>query len=1382
MAVTVAAAKTVSFKSPYTGATFQDLTSLIMGRDGYLSGGVTSDDGVTIEVEPVAIAQRGIIATTAVDAVGITVPTAAEPWFLLAAIPDDDPDSGISFSVTADLGVAANSVIVAFKSNGAWQNPVPVSIAGAAVSNADPGVEVGGGVRELMDASGVVTYVAAFRGGLVDPDGNRRSLPRSGANSARAFSLTPLAPSPIGNRNDRVLLRQRESFSPEIVYAMGSVATPTTVPAAIALASGAGVAHPSYFGRRGGTIGQQWWAWADGTNLKIQGGPAGTPFAATTLLTSGLAIAHTCLVGQRASDSAVILLYVDGADLRLVSFNPLTGVQVDAPVTLEGLSGQVSRPRAFLDGAEKLHIAFDHDEGVRQQVYYTRCQVAVGAGFGLADVSPRIINGVDTGSNDTWPDIAVDRRGVVTIAHVRGTGANEHGDVVVAVIDSSGITESQQTIFAAAGTGIDTGIATGLNTGAVATVMLSLRRPAVAITPHDEVNVFVLGLSAGTDVDYVLLHRPGFGETVGFDLINPLPRMETGFSLDALAAEAGELGEVHIAFKLTGAASAVKYRQVTFDTELLRDGRAPLAPLLSTDFVTGTDASAFADLRFVRGQLGELVASYMIDTTATTRRLPGLDQAGVTIHPRDVALGGWTVKSGSGTTLDGRDKEFELFSARPKRMNYPFLVGNEGDFQGYGSLHAAVAQANRLGGEVVIRPGQYPLSHQLRLLGGVSLNGEGATLILTGANSQGIVMGAGSYSADAVTVAGSIVSGSDVLISTIKSGDFVTLTSGKHRVLRALGYDTATSTYKLLVDPDGATPPASAFMTPLYADMALENLSISSLAATVDRALLVGPAIGVRLRNLRFDGDTNFLLDSMVSISSSENVLVDGLDMRQVVMSNTESVVSVVGCAKVTLRGIRLADGKGMITVGATAHDVVLEGCGGDNTDATKTVYNLTGTRTTPLYVVNCEGRFAGDGASIALVRTEVGSRLRAPEGIDAMSFEDGNTRASTIVDLGIKLSSAAHREFDGVSKDVITDAVNERVKVGGDTMTGPLVFAAGDERVLRSGDTMTGALTMGANILTNGTSRVLGASGVAANRYGLFANDVDILGTVLTPLSVNPAAAAASPLITLTADGSETVSLLNIIARSGLGSQFNVNALGIENHNYRSDRYDLTDYDVANTAGFFGDQYSGGGGTKSVDLDGVTDARLRFSVSNTSGAYVGARHKNIGQCRFPLAARSGFTVKFRIPTTLLSRVDWWGFCTSGEFDLGGSVNRGAVIVRDTAVDGTSLFFHYTQNDGPQTQRKQSLSFNPVADTWYYMTMVVLALAPSGVLFRIGTTANWQSGDTISSFNPLFDMEEDGGTLSNAEWQFTTGCATSAAVAKAMDIGWIQIFSLGDGY
>jgi len=1121
MTTTVTASKTVSFKSPYTGATFQRLTSLLLGQDGCLTAADVSDDLVDITVAVgTTICQRGIVATSTAAGM-LAVPTGAQPWYLLAAIPDDDPDSGLYLSVTADPVVAAGALVVATKSNNTWTAAPVLDIASGQVSAATPGIEQGADAIEVMDAGGLVTELTVHRGVVTGPDGHVLELARTGTNSAKALAVAPVRPSTLGNRNDHVVLRQFEGFAPELVHAMGGLVASDTTPSTTILASAIGLAGPSYHARRGGSLGQQWYAWGETTDLRIQGGPAGEAFAATTLLTSGT-ISATQLVGQRASDSAVLLLYVDGLNLRLVSFNPTTAAQIDAPVTLESLTGQISHVRAVLDRNELLHIVFEHDEGPRQQVYYARCGVVLGATFGALDVAAKVVEGADTGNNDTWPSLGVSRDGTVTIAHVRGTGSNEFGSaMIVTTLDATGALLATAPLFAASDVGIDSGA------GAVAAAMLNLRHTAVVITALDEVRIFTLGLSVATDVDYVLVHCPELVSALGFDLVNPVAQMEAGFSLATIAACAGELGEICLAVKLTGALNAVKYRLLTLDAGLLAQGLV-VAPLHELTFESYTETTGFVDLRIRPGQLGEVVVSYLRGLKIYATALAPLAQAEPTPHRQDVRLGTWTVPSAPSASIDGWGYEFEVFNARPKKLNYPFLVGNEGDYQGYGSLAAAAAVANRLGGQIVVRPGQHALTSELRLLGGVSLIGEGDAIILLSPKTttpHGLVLGNDwTYSAHAITVAGNVVSSVEAGFGLLRSGDQVDVgTSGKHTVMRALGYDTTSGTYKVLVEPNAAGSPVTAgFGTPRYAGIAVENLTFLVPGAAMHAALEVKTCTGARLKNLRFEGDT---LDAgigyaiMVGAYDSDDTLIDGCDFTQVTMGATDAAILVSGGENTAIRRTRFVDGKGMLKVLSTAQNVHLADCYGDGTDATKTLYDLVNTRTTPLFVSNCEGKFAGDATSLSLVHTEVGQRLRAPEALDALRFEDDNTRASTITDTSIKLTSVTHKEFDGTSKDVITDAVNERVKVGGDTMTGALTMGA---NIATNGATRdigaTGAATnrfnaflntvnMAASIVTDGTTRDIGATGAATNRFNTFLNTVNVLGQTTLQAALNMAA-----------------------------------------------------------------------------------------------------------------------------------------------------------------------------------------------------------------------------------------------------------------------------------
>ena len=1088
---TVAATKTISFKAPYTGASFQSLTGLLMGRDGYISGGETADDTVVVTVQPTVFLQRGLVVQSLVAATGIPVPTADEPWFLLASTPDDDPDSGAIFTATADLATAASSVIVAFKTNGTWTNSVGVNVATAGERDSEVGSEEDLGITDLRTLAGVVSSITAYKGLLVDPTGKRRTLRTPSTSSAASLTESPMRPNSLFDRNDHVVLRQLESFSPDLRTIIGGAIGPA--PAESLIESGASVDRPSHFAKRGGAIGEQWWAWGNGTDLKILGGPGGEGFAISVLLV-GTAITSTYVAGQRSSDDAVLVLYVDSADLRLVSFNATTGTLIDAAVTLEALPGQISHVRAVLDRNEMLHITFEHDE-VRQQVYYTRVRITTGAQFGTADVSPRIINGSDSGSNDTWPSIGVDRLGVVTVAHIRGAGTNEFGDLVVAAIDQNGDTVSQNVILASSDIGVDPGPTlspTGYpGVGASALAFTNVRRTSVVVTPHDEVYVFTIGLSTGTDPDFILVHSPSFQEDHGFELINVTPQLTTAnYGIVALDAAVGEAGEIYLCHKRSNTTSTrTRLIEHTFATPLLRDGKVP-APIWGEEqFVDVASVDTFEDLHVSKGSLGEFVVSYMIATTATIAQraplsdsvdvisgvysTPGLPQR----HPKDIYLGTWSVPKSASTTLDGHDPRLEVFSTRSKKMNYPILVGQKGDFQGFGSLAQAVERANRDGGgEIILRPGVHRTISGLSVGHGISIRGEGAASIIA-ESSTGLITFAGRPSFS-VTVAGNVLTdtGGSEDLAAARPGDMISLdTSGLHVVVRNLGPNPSTGLPRVVVEDGAAGVPVGTSAYVYASGARLENVTLISTTAAAQAVFQY--CHRPILRNVRVEGPTS----TAVIFTKCDEALIDGLDLTGVTNTDADRSLWIESSSGVVVRGVKFADGKGKFYIASTAEDLHVIGCSSDGADASKVIYEIGAGRTSPVFMSSCEGRISGVGADFAFLITNTGRRLRQPEGLGQLEFEDDNTRASTITDDGIKLSSAAHKQFDGVATDIITDAVNERLLTGGDTMTGDIV------------------MDLGANLYTSGASAdsAVGADGAAVDRFAIFANAIQAAGDI---------------------------------------------------------------------------------------------------------------------------------------------------------------------------------------------------------------------------------------------------------------------------------------------
>ncbi len=955
MAVKVAATKTVSGKLPYTGKTFQQLAQKLLGGDGYMSGGATSDVGGSVFVDPVTFAQRGIIASTTVTSGGIPVPTAAEPWFVLAAIPDDNPDSGVLFSVTADIAAAAAAVVVAFKTAGRWQTPVSTDIAGAGLRNSETGLETGWEVRPTIDGSGILTSVDVFKGLLVDVDGNRRRPPADATanNGSLAAALTPIRPHPTRVRTDHVVLRQRESYSPEIVQLIGATGTTTDVNPITLGTVTTPAGRAGYYAKRGGGLADQWWAWSDAITLKAQGGPAGEGFGAVTVLTAGATIRETWVVGQRFADSAVVLLYIEGAVLKMVSINPTTGAVVDAAVTIANTGGQISHMRALLDINETAHITFE-SVGATQQIYYMSCEIAA-ASFGTADVSVRIVAGSPTASNDTWPSIGITRRGIVTVAYIQGAGADEFGDLLVATIDQ-GITTDMKLIAASTDAAIDdstfvSGEVYG-GDGYVPTVLADVRRTAVVVDPYDEVYVLTLGEIAGPNVVYVLLHRDGFKEEHGADLLN-IATPIAGAAYDALAAVCGEQGEMIVATKDVSGGNVTELTWWTLNPRPLDDGRMGPPTLLrvGSDTIDGrVETSGFDDLHIAPGPTGGFVVNYVLDLDVLTADLPTLGNEILAPHPRDVHLGRWIVPPDTGTTVDASSPDFGIFNTRPKRMNFPFLVGEGGDWQGHNSLREAARWAQRLAAEIVIRPGTYTLEGPIAFNGRVRGEGQ-AVLIADSALPGEIIMGGGATAVTA-SVAGNLVTA--LVEADPGPGSLIDLNvSGRHTVLRNLG-PAVGGGIRILVADNDAGPPVGTVMSLFNGGVSIENLTMILLGgyATVIRAL---GCYQPTLRGLRIEGLGGVLLEKCIS------PLIDGMDLTKLTNATGQSGLRLIGGDGALIRNVKMADGFGRILIDNDCQNPHLVTCHTDGADPTQVAYEIAAGRTTLALFTGCSGLVLGN-------------------------------------------------------------------------------------------------------------------------------------------------------------------------------------------------------------------------------------------------------------------------------------------------------------------------------------------------------------------------------------------------------------------------------------
>ena len=1097
----VSAEKRVSFKSPYSGKTFQKITQDLLGRDGFVSGGASSDSGGVITVSPFRIVQRGIVAETTEDAT-LTSPAGAEPWFVVAAVPDDGLDSGVVVTVTKDLVQLQSAIVVAFKANGRWLNPVSVDIAGAAQSSnsGEVGIEGGFDVAPSIDGSRNVTGIRLGSGSVVDSESNRRRiLPQEGeANLISEF--TPVRPHETKDRIDLLVLRHRKNEPPSVIEAMlGTADGETSADVGFANSD----IRPAYFSKRGGVAGSEWYAYGDGNDLEIRGGRASELFADTTLLTASGVVGGVWIAGQRSVDDAIVLLYIDGTNLRVVSFNAATGAQIDAPVTIDTQANATSHVRGELDSNETLHVVFEHTDS-NQQVYFGRFSVVAGGTFGTAAVSPRIVSGAETGRNDTWPDVAVDSFGKTHIVYTSGSGSNEFGDFVYAVIDASGNLESK--IQHAPGAAVGYQADAFDNIGFAARAYTAFYRARVCLNPHDEVFAALLGDPTSGDgsgsVSSPLLFSHGFSDRFGFPIVNVDTAIPSGdfVACDVFSNETCDLRFLAVSYNSTG--NVWTEKAFALDTVFAANGKIEGSKMFEATWFSASGVTNFGDESrdafLGLGPAGDMVSVVDINAGSFARhtgRMPGSSSTSrrrPTAHPRDVFLANYLIPANA-SVIPTDDGVFGVFSTRPKNLSFPFLAGSKGgSHTGFDAIHEALVAANQVGGEVIIRPGEWNFSGRnwvdgtLALRSGVSLVGEGSAAL------RGVTIQVGSAVSYVIAgITGSVVEvAAAILPGFVRPGDHVLFDTGMiHRIKAILPPVVGGSLGRYLLDnnADGATPTgAEVSFEVLHTGTRVENL-------TIDGRLLFSSTMASAIKGCRLIREI-VSTEATVQLSGCYRFLAEDLDYTQAEVSDAGYYLSAAGGRGLTIRNLRAKDGLARILIGDNVEDVAMENVSGDGSIPGTAITSISNTRSTPIMLVNVGSPQISTGGPNVV--TVVPGRVVAAESSAVIAFEDTNTRAGAITDDAIKLTSGSAQQFNSATSDVIVAAVNERLRVAGDTLAGDLIPDATDTRDL-------GTLALRFNAFLNS----IDAKRIAAETGLLAPDDVDDHALRLSGLSGQEAA-----------------------------------------------------------------------------------------------------------------------------------------------------------------------------------------------------------------------------------------------------------------------------------
>jgi hypothetical protein len=1032
----MATTKTVSFVGPYVGRTFQDLARRLVGRDGYLAGAAASDDGTNIRLGPYTFIQGGIVCAEDTGAT-LPAPTSLGPWFILASAIDDDPATGVALTATSDVSQVGAAVVLAYKANGVWSNPLPVTVDGVLRADAPSSGKEAGFLTTPIASAGRVASAQIQRGRVVDASGQRREIAAPVGTEVDSFATA--GPHVLYPRNDHLILRQREAGS-EIVHAIGDTVGSSSLFAG-AIETGVLVTRPSIYTKRGAGDFRYALAWGNGTalrlasaiNLTALGSPTGV-WGPLTVYTGTAPIGNVCLAGQRSADGALLVVFTEGNTVRVAAFSVLDGSVVNTPVRIDAQPNACTRVRAVLDLDGLLHVVYQHDEGgapPNQQIYYLKSSVDA-ARFGQPAVSPRLANSVNSTNNDTWPSIGVDRQRRAHIGYTTGPGANDFGQLRYVMLDANGAALSRTT-YARYGYDPNPASRAGLVDGTSA--VDNVQRPQVVVTPHDEVNIFFSAKRLGYgQPDEVGLFQATFEGRLGFPLLllsGLFPASGAGTdTLVALAATSDERGQLQLAanWSLAG----VLYARLdtvlapfgVLSDSFLEQPSAPLASFGNTDpemvLVQGSAGG------LMLGALNGTAAAICLAMTRTTGR-------SATPHPKDVYLSGWQLDADPTAPAQPAEAALQVFHTRPKKMSHPILVGDQGDYQGYGSLEEGLFVANRAGGHVVVRGGTYVAASSLVVESGVQLEGEGHALLVF-PWAGGLRLGTVSRPMVCSAV-GSVVtvSGAAPLRSLFRAGDLCEFFS-------SAGASTFLTTVRNILDDtrfvvDGS--PTGSAVLPYASNVALRHLSIA--ASKASSVVLAQGLFGAKLEALKLSG--------FASAASA------GLRMSYCRESRA-SDVDVTGMSEVTgACGISLdygtdnvieravlgdADGR-QLQVNATSLNPRILHCGSSFSDRARIQIDPRGSN--PAVVIGCIARVDGDVANVV---TPVGKVLSSVIGrssaVGAMQFQDENTALYQAgVPLDLTAPSIDGSRFNGATPTVVVPSVNERVLRAGDAMTGEL-------------------------------------------------------------------------------------------------------------------------------------------------------------------------------------------------------------------------------------------------------------------------------------------------------------------------------------------------------
>ena len=811
--------KFVARDAPYIEQTFASLIDGLYGSSRMLTGGVvTVVTATTVSVSPYTFIQAGLVVVNPDGHGTVVVPnfsTEKRPIYLIVSSPDITLASGVVITATPAL-YALTGVVVAVRTNDVWVNSPASSVTASddAIRLVEKGLGTGviSGLdpRILKTGTDTATGVAVRIGQALDSQGVKNLTTGSAAGTAadEHVDLLSGAQDSFWPKSNYYMLR-----SPAGVIRAGGPSL-AIIPDDTAIRTGVSVDTSTVctthaVRQSDGLMGIVWtkgsllrYATYDATDNQV--------LAPVTLFTStGTFDGISDLAADIRSDGALVVAFCDSVSsqrvLKILSINFDTGVAVggDGGVkTISSQPNQVRAPRFVLDQTDTMHAVAQHNEASpNNQVYYFRVTAAAGAGFGsLLSGTPRIVGGANDGGNDTNPSIAIDAFRNLTIAYAKGTGSNNFGNIIVALLDPGGNTLSTTVVSTSAITAAG-GITTGYDTPAT---LAQAAYPRAVVTPQGDSYV-MFAASTGANLQNIYLYSPMFAGRLGASCID-LFRTNAA-DIGFLEFFADELGTLRAQSVVTTSAASIQ----TFRLDTIVAPQNVLAPSVLDDFL-GVPGNRFA-CKLAPGGSNRFSLFDSGTGTLFTGTSAGAKNGFFTLHPHDSLLGAWALQARFGVSLQSV-AQIRPQRIRPARFSNPVQVGRDGDFVGFDSLSTAIESA--LGSGLIVRlmPGLHQMyPSPLTSYGALELEGcPGAVVSVNSTNTTPMTFsGRGTVSVTANPAAGVF----DITGSTpVYPGDALVFANGSADPIYCHVVEVESATrVRVFPDISHATPASATVMS-----------------------------------------------------------------------------------------------------------------------------------------------------------------------------------------------------------------------------------------------------------------------------------------------------------------------------------------------------------------------------------------------------------------------------------------------------------------------------------------------------------------------------------------------------------------------------------------